>query len=315
MDLADMQTLLDHAHANGKTVLVAGFSEAILPLAAKADGFVSCTPISVTREGSGDEELRTLEVAGGQYSTSCTQAVKEQAQILIPRPSHGRGGLASLALAMRRVKEMTNSLSAFQSYWIWTQLIRMTVTVIPMLLGQTILDARHILFCGCLMDGFAFWIFSGKRSAPATDRLFTGQSYWTYAKANRPMLWAALASSASCFLLPRLLELTGLTEQFLYQSEFFFTAVILLHLTVLLLARFGTSAKAWRNAYRDLPLVALVAVVALFLLTCVLYLPFGVLFAWEENPLPYFLLSLLPSAIFVIVALATASQVRHRRRA
>jgi len=317
LDREDIMTLLKHARSMGKRVLLMSFSEAMLPLAEQADGFVTCTPISIAQTGDGDEELQSLEIPGRQYSESCTQFLKEKAQYLIPRPTAGRGGLASLAAAMARVKGLYANLSAFQSYWVWSQLIRLLLAALPMLFGQTILDARHILFCGCLLDGFAFWLFSGRPAAgAATDvpNYCAVTSPKEYFRMDRPMLFATLAACGSCFVFPRILDLTGFADQFLYRSEFFFSALIFLHLTVLLMARLGTSVEAWKRSYRELPLILMAVVVAVFLALCAGWLSFGILFEWEENPLPYFLVSLLPSAVFAIVVLALKQWERRGKR-
>ena len=309
---ADILSLIDYAHSQGNTVLTVGFTEDCLPIARRSDGFVTCAPVHDPQMGDGEEELESLEVPGRQYSTSCTQFVKGQAQAWIPRPSKGKGGLASLSAAILRVKSLYAGLSSFLRYWVWIQLIRMCLTVLPMLVGQMILDARHILFGSCVMDAFAFWLFSdhhGTRLSGVSSKYLTAHHPKTYFQVDRPMLWGSVAACVSCFLFPYVLSLTGWTDPFLYRTECFFSAMILLHLTVLATVRCGASGREWQGLYRNLPWMLALLSVILFLLVCATWSEFGILLGWEKNPLPYFLVSLLPSAVFAAV---TVSLMKRR---
>lgn len=305
-DREDILSLIDYVHEQGKTVLTVGFTEDCLSVAKQSDAFITCAPVHDPEMGDGEEELASLEVPGRQYSTSCTQFVKGQAQVWIPRPMHGRGGLASLSTLLLRVKMMYAGLSSFLRYWVWMQMIRILLTALPMLLGQTMLDARHILFCSCVMDAFAFWLFSTDRNVSLKDirvTYLTVKDPKQYICMDRPMLWGSVTACVSCFALPFLLSMTGWSDPFLYRTEYFFSALVVLHLGVLATVWCGTSAKEWRRTYRRLPLMAgLFAVMVLFLL-CASWENFGILLGWEKNPLPYFLISLVPAVVFVAVTL------------
>ena len=312
-DREDILSLIDYAHEQGKTVLTVGFTEECLPVAKRSDGFVTCAPVHDPAMGDGEEELASLEIPGRQYSTSCTQFVKGQAQYWIPRPTGKRGGLASLSTLLLRVKAMYAGLSSFLRYWVWTQMIRILLTALPMLLGETILDARHILFCSCVMDAFAFWLFSNDRALRASGGLnyLAVKKPTQYVRMDRPMLWGSVAACASCFILPFALSMTGWTDPFLYRTEYFFSALVLLHLSVLAVVYCEASVEEWMRTYRRIPLMTeLLSVILLFLL-CASWEEFGVLLGWEKNPLPYFLISCIPAVVFAAVTLALLKRKPH----
>lgn len=306
----EILSLLDEVRKKGKKVLVVGFTEQSLPLAAHADGFVTCSPLQFAQGGLWDEELQTAEWMGRQYSASCTPAVKARAEYLIPRPTEGRGGIDSLTALMRSAKGLRRAASAWIRYWMQTQSMRVLITALPMFFGQTVLDARHILLFSFVMDAFALALFVCSEGVGGAETYAGEESPITCFLHDRPAWLASLAAVAVCLLTPHLLGWSGLSEQYLYPTEFCFSALLFLHMSAMLFCLCRADGNAWKQAFRRLPVIGAAGSIAVILLVCSLWQSVGNLVAWERLPFLYFALSLLPSAVFLLLAV----QSEKRRR-
>ena len=298
----DILTLLKYARAKGHRVMVLGFGADAAELSVVSDGLLTCAPIRELVSQGEERELTVAELSGRQYSVSCTQEQKSHADYLIERPSTSRGGLRTLVGAMHQAKHTAESIAAFWQYLVWAQLIRLLIVALPMLLGHTILDARHVLFFGCVMDAFAFavFLFGAYRFVGFRRRAESAQTVLPYVLADRATLTASLTASVACLLLPQLLGLTGWTERYIYTTEFTFLSLIVLQLVLLicfLSDRQNREISIWKNGW----LLGELAFVVLLVLACAIWRPFGDLFGWEKNPLPYVLLAVVPSVLFVFV--------------
>jgi uncharacterized BrkB/YihY/UPF0761 family membrane protein len=78
--------------------------------------------------------------------------------------------------------------------------------------------------------------------------------------------------------------------------------MILLHCSIFLSLRFDRGPKKNRSALRDIFFVLEVLLVLVFLLLVFSWQSFGLLFSMEKNPIPYFILSFLPSGLFLLIA-------------
>lgn len=294
----DVATLIHHAKAQGATVAVATFSERGLALGAEADLVLSCAPIHPRTKGYLDEEMESMELSGRVYSTSCAQTVRSGASMLIPRPSFGSGGLRSLINAMRQIVAVYDRLSRFLRYLIWSQCARVMVAAIPMLLGRTLLDARHILFCG-ILDLFAFFSFltiPSSKTGEGQLRYLSIRSFSDILRIDRPMLFSTLAAGLSVLLLPDLLGWIGLFGPYFYRVEFVFFAILSLNLTIHWTIRYQESDEPF---FKNQWLLSEAVFVVLFLGITLISDGVGSFFGIEKNPLPYMLLSVVPSCVFV----------------
>lgn len=294
----DVLTLLRYVQGQGKRVVAVGFTEESLFLAEHADGFLTCSPLYVSDGGRWNEELQSAELSGRQYSATCTPAVKERAEYLIARPTKNGGGIAALTALMRKAKGMRQSMDDLLRYWIQTQGIRVLVTALPMLFGQTILDARHILFFGFVMDSFALALFVCDRDRGARQRLVQ-EDAWR----ERTVWLPAAIASLSCLILPYLPQWLGIGERYFYRTEFCFSAVLWLHISALLCCRCREDAREWRAILRRAPLILAVLTAAFVMLVCSLYTPVGNLLSWEALPWQYLLLSFAPAALLAAIFL------------
>ena len=152
------------------------------------------------------------------------------------------------------------------------------------------------------MDAFAFavFLFGAYRFVGFRRRAESAQTVLPYVLADRATLTASLTASVACLLLPQLLGLTGWTERYIYTTEFTFLSLIVLQLVLLicfLSDRQNREISIWKNGW----LLGELAFVVLLVLACAIWRPFGDLFGWEKNPLPYVLLAVVPSILFVFV--------------
>ncbi|MBQ9086560.1 MAG: cation-transporting P-type ATPase [Clostridia bacterium] len=306
MSEEDVLSLIRLVHDQKRKVWIMGMTDAVIPLADEADGVISYAPVYHRKSADSDEEILTRETAGQRSSTSCSQVVKDRADLLIPRPSPGKGGLASLAYALRGAQLLQKKLAMFWRYLIWIQWIRVIVVGFPMLLGRTVLDARHVLLLCCVLDGFALAaILLGRESQ--FPRKKSGERVrfepgWAEFRNNRALLLASALAAVSILLLPEWVGLLGWIGRYLYPTEFCVTALLFLHLTVLIWLRYEGGDGRLKTVFQDVPLIASAGFVLLFLVLCGLWEPFGTLFGFEKNPIPYIFVALIPSAVFATVS-------------
>lgn len=295
----DILTLLKYARAKKCRVTVLGFGGDAAALAEDADALVTCAPLTSLVWDGGEAELSTLEMAGRQDSASCTQEQKTNAEYLVERPCRARGGLGALAGAMHWSHRTEQTVAAFWQYLIFAHFLRLLIVALPTLIGHTALDARHVIFLGCVTDAFAFaiFLFGAFRFAPTSRRVESAPTVWSLLRSDRPMLIASLSAGAACLILPQVLGLTGLTDRYIYTTEFTFLALILLQFVQLICALSKREDRE-TSIFRCPWLWAEVATLGIFLLLCAVWQPFGDCFGWERNPLPYALLSLAPALIF-----------------
>ncbi len=298
----DILSLIEHVHRQKKRVLVMGFTEEAAEIAKSADGFLTCAPVSRNMTENTDKEIFVSESTGHQSSSSCTQTVKEKADCLIPRPSGEKGGLRALIKIMLSVKQAYQGYSDFLRYLLATQLIRVLTVSIPMLFGQATLDARHVIFFGCIFDLFALFVFvaNGLRETggmPKDMPSFVSLTAWLGRERN--LLIASLSSVGVLLILPELFALTGIGELYHDKTEVSFVALLLLHFVCLLFAMFGDDGKQMLQIYRNKLFVIGVGVAALFLILCFGVETFGGWFDIESIPtLPYWIFAILPAAVF-----------------
>ena len=301
MEEEDIRALIRLAHTKGKSVWLLGMGDSILNLSQEADGVISYGLIlpDTARQGDGGEIL-AVDTPGQGSGKVCSYAIKDRADLLIPRPSLGRGGLASLSYALERAGSICEGMTLFWRYLIWMQWIRMLVLGLPMLTGQIVLDARHILLLSFVMDAWAFVCVAlrvGNRRVLPTENGFRLRLRDFFG--DRPSLLSASLAAVSVLLLPEWIGLLGWMGRFLYKTEFFLSALLFLHVTVLLCTCYRGIKVRLDMLLRNRCLIIAVGFVVSFLLLCAVWEPFGVLFAFEKNPVPFLLLSLIPSLLYL----------------
>ncbi len=305
----DIRLLIRYAHSQKKRVALLCFREQPQELQGEADLVISCAPIHAEEYKSGSMEIMELGTFGHPNAKTCSQTVKEQASMLIPRPTEGKGGLSSVIQGILFARKAIGAFNDFLTYLIASQTVRMILAVIPMLLGKRILDAKHIVFCSCLMDCVAFLVFAQKIKEPRTLRK---QSIRIQRDRSAKTLWINCSLCAVLTLiLPYVIDALGIFGPYLYQTEYMFISLISLHLTALILVLYpslGQFKTFPKNYLLWIELIFLVAFVSLCLTSGLV----GRLFAMEKCPLAYMIAALAPS---VILSLVTAWQrIRTQKR-
>ena len=294
----DIQILIQYVHSQKKRVALLSFNEQPKELHRSADLTISCAPVQIEEYKSGAMEIVDLGTSGHPHSTTCTQTAKEQASMLIPRPSEGKGGLTSIIHAILLARKVIGSLNDFLTYMVSAQIIRIVLAVIPMMLGKTIIDARHIIFCSCLMDCVAFFVFAQRireRHKVRRQSVHIQRDHASVHLVINCMVCALLA-----LMIPYVMELFSIFGPFLYQTEYLFISMLLLHLTVLVLVLYP-SFRQFKTLYKNYLLLIELFFLIIFILLCFTAVRIGGLFAMEKCPLAYAIATFIPSIVLLLV--------------
>lgn len=300
---ADIERLTAYVHEQKRSVAVIGLSDYAPKAIKEADIFISCSPIINVLSAKSEAELYTLETEGAKATSgSCQQTVKSEADILICRPNGRSGGISALLRAFSGAQTAQYRLYGFFRYMLCVQLIRILLVGIPMVLGRIILDARHVLLCGFILDIAALLTLAldnGKVDESMRGK-YRIKPLKAQLRADKQLLLGASLASLLALLLPLLMEAVGVFGTYLYRVEYLTCVILWLHLLVLYFISFGSVKNASRLlASRRLPAVILGTVA--FVAATFIIAPLGALLDIEKNPLPYFIASFVPSLVLAII--------------
>ena len=285
-----------------KKVAVLCFSDVCSEFAEKPDVFITCSELQYRFSGRFEEEIEAIEVPGSAESIFCRQDVKSDADVIIPRPRDGVGGLTSLRRAFALSGAAYTNLAGFFRYVLCSQFIRIFMVMLPMLFGEAFLDARHALFCGFIIDIIVMLIFVTEKCGVENARSFKGLlgEFRTPIRNNAGMIIAAAAGGLCAVLLPNLIGAIGFMGQYFYETEYLFISMILLHVTVMYCIRIDNLR---RFGVADINKVGIVlcAFALLFIFSCFTIEPIGIFFDVLEITFPYLLLTVVPSAVCAIL--------------
>ena len=298
-DESDIALLLKYAHSQGKTVAVLGFSDYAPEAIKNADVFISCSSIIDMTNAKSEKELYTLELAGARTSSSCMQSIKSEADVILQRPNGDIGGISSLARALNVMETAYRNISSFFKYVLSAQIIRILLVALPMALGVSVLDARHILLCSFLLDLLVLLLF-------AFDKTPVPQGVIKYSRirspklvllANKRLALCAVGAGFGALVIPMAVNAIGIFGPYIYRVEYMFFAMIWIHIVLAYYIRYGSVSKI-KFALKNKKLFALVASALVFVGLTLLFPQLGLAFEMVSHPLAYFLLSFLPAIIF-----------------
>ena len=299
----DIISLIDCAHGQNKKVAVIGFTEAAFKIAGKADGFVTCSDIKSNTSGYLNEELHSVDAVGQSGSTCCAQSVKERADCIIPRHNNNKGGLMSLLAILSESRSLYRNISDYIRYTVSTLLIRFIIVGVPMLFGDTSLDARHIMLCAFVLDLFAFFSFmirKGSYKSKGTKNYCDVTSKKGYFFGDNAMLLSSVISAVAAIVLPRITDFFA--GSYDYKTEVLFTSLLLLHLISYATVYYGDNISEIKNMYKNKLMLAEIAVVLLVWVLCFTVSPVGILFGVEGwMSALYFVIALIPPIIMAIL--------------
>ncbi|MBR4295432.1 MAG: cation-transporting P-type ATPase [Clostridia bacterium] len=92
------------------------------------------------------------------------EIIRKNADMLVPKAQKAGGGLDSLLGAVLNSKNACTGLAGFFRYLIFTSVLRITLSVLPLLFGHMILSPVQIILLGTLIDIIALIGFSEKRT-------------------------------------------------------------------------------------------------------------------------------------------------------
>lgn len=297
-----IDTLIKYVHSLGKKVAVISFTELYGELSEKPDVLISCSALQYRFSGRLEEEIEVLELPGGAESRSCRQDVKANADVIIPRPESGAGGLASLRRAFGLAGAAYNNLSGFFRYVLCSQFVRLVMIMLPMIFGEAFLDARHALFCGFILDMIVMMIFVCEKCGAENARGFRSISgeFRSPIKNNAGMIIASCVGGFVAVLLPNIIGYIGFIGQYFYQTEYLFISMILLHVTLMYCIRID-NLRRFGEADINKFAIGLNVFAILFMISCFVIAPIGIFFDVLEITFPYLLLTAVPSAVCAVL--------------
>ena len=299
----DIIALIDYAHSQAKRVIVVGRDESAVRVGARADGFITCSDISPKTIGYLNEEIHSLELAGQNGSVNCIQSVKERADCIITRPKSGRGGLGGILAVLVELRSVYRNISDYLRYALSAQIIRLIIVACPMLFGDAILDARHVLLCSYVLDLFVFFGFMLRKGGYTNKRLKNyckAEVLKDYFTGDSPMLVSSIVSSVVAVFLPVCADL--FIGDYDYKLEGLFTSILLLHITAFIMIYYGNNWEEIKYVYKNKLLLIEILTVALLWALCFIFSPIGVLFGIEGMmPAIYLCISIVPSIVFSLI--------------
>ncbi len=299
---SEINDLIKCAHDMGSSVGVVAFSDEYASEAiSNADLFITCAPIINVFSAKNEEELYTLELAGGQMSTSCIQSIKSEADVLIQRPNGKHGGISSLISAFSQVERAKGNLMRFFKYMLGVQLVRICMVALPMMLGTPILDGRHVLLCSFIIDMFALLMFASDKQAtfPKYEKMQEVFSIKQLIIHDRSLTISSLMSGLVAIILPVIMDTLGFIGPYLYKTEYLMFTMLWLHISILFFVRYKSVINI-KLALKNKIFLGIVAGIIVFVVLFMISTPLGLFFDILTNPFSYCILSFVPAILFSI---------------
>ena len=292
-----IESLVEYVHAQGKNVAVVGASDFALGAITKADMFITCSPIAPSLSGYLDQEMISLETTDS--TSSCNQSIKENASILASRPDDNSGGLKDILRAFRFSMIADQNLSGYFRFLVAVFALRGLFSVLPLLLGDITVDARHVMFFTVFLDLPMMMFFATNFKIRFNN---SGINTFCvdlkeYIIKERKLLAAMLTSTVVALLLPYIPDAFG--AAYMYKTEYQFAALLWLQLTIVYYLVFGDLKNIGRFLKSRALLIAFsVSVVAIAIIFMIR--PVGAAFGIQKNPILYSALGFAPCISFWI---------------
>lgn len=225
--------LIDCVHEKHQKVAVIGFSDKFEKIYDAADVFVTCSSFEYKVKNKFGNEIEVLSDASDPSRRDCPQIIKQNSDIIIPRPDKKGGGMASFVNAVASVSGACGNIFAFFKYLICVQFVRAVLVMIPMLFGSDALDARHILFCGMIIDLFVLFRSATIKRSGGRGRRYENmmRDFASPIYSNAGFIISFSAGSLFAALLPEVMAFLPFAPSYLCKTEYLFITMILLHFT------------------------------------------------------------------------------------
>jgi magnesium-transporting ATPase (P-type) len=281
--------------------MVVGISEFAESVADNADVFVTFSPIASTLSGYLDEEIKILDTNGASTGASCEQKTKGKADMMITRPTAEKGGLNTLLRSFGFSQWARQNMNGFARFSVAMLVLRIFIMIVPMLFGNIMLDARHLLFFMTFFDIPAFLTYALNTNIKHTNEIFIKDklSFKEYIIKERNLIIAMGISAVLLYLLPHIPDVLGM--KYFYSTEYYFVASIWLHFFAWYFIYYR---KANKTMIKELlkNRIMLVAFAVILIITVALFIiePFGLVLGLDRNPIVFLLIGFVPPIAFTL---------------
>ncbi len=226
--------LVEALHKNGETVTVVGFSEKYEKIYRVADVVVTSSNEKYTLEGVLEDEIKILESADELTSKQAPQCTKQIADVVIPRPQGFSGGLSSLLTTVSRGQGAYRNIATFFKYVVAAGTLRTAMLMRPMLFGTAVLDSRHLLLCGMLIDLAVLLCFAFDSGVERINARALLRDITTPIRSNIRLIVFFSVGAFVSTLLPQLVALIPSFPAYVDKTEYSFITLMFFHVALFL---------------------------------------------------------------------------------
>ena len=244
----------------------------------------------------------------------CAQTVKESADCLIIRPNGKRGGLVSVIGMFYDAIMLKRNISGYLRYMISGGFITALTVALPMLLGDGVLDSRHIVYAAFVFSFFVFFAFMqrGGSSMPTKD-YGDAKSVKDYFVGDGAMLIASIVSSIVANLLPWAVNFFDVRYS-LYKTGYMFTVYLLLFAVAAVLIFYDGCPFDLRRILKNYFLLIGISVSLIVWLSCFAFSGIGVLFGISGwLPIQYMAITVVPAVVYALIFILLSHKKRSRK--
>ena len=262
--------LMAALHKKDRKVAVLGFSQKYDRIYKDSDLLITCSSDEYSVKGSFEEEIGVLHSADDPTKDRVAQVLKQNSEIVIPRPSEkNTGGFASLFGAHRASRLAYINASDFFRYVLCMQIVRMILVMVPMLFGGYALDARHVLLGGMFADIFVMLSFASERTVYESPSVYRSvlQEFGAPLKNNASKLFCFAFGALLASLLPEIVSLTSAAPQYIDKTEYSLILFVLFHISVFACVKYDRVRKHSKRSF-DAICVIYPAVMLVILVLC-----------------------------------------------
>ena len=199
----------------------------------------------------------------------CAEIIRKNADVLLPEPKKEGGGFESFCRAVLYSKNACTGIGKFLRYISFTSALRLSLSVLPLLFGRSILSAVQIIFLGTLIDIPAMACFAGaEHTSSLGDRIEDIESFLSAPmKVCAKYLVSGIGLGAVILMLSAVFGSSNIATGSLLAVFAFAGAALSQLFAVFIIGRFFTYDKLGRR------FIAVQAVIVILILTLSLVLP------------------------------------------
>ena len=194
-------------------------------------------------------------------------------------------------------------------------IISFITVAIPMLFGNTILDARHIVLIFFGLNMFTLFAFMMRSGSNASNIDYCRKTkFLDYFIGDWQMLIPSVISSVVLYVLPWILNIFD-GRYDLYKVEYSFIAFLVLNFVVSGLMFYVDDLKNLKNIYKNILLISEFFVTVSILAISFLWKPFGILFGVSGSiSYVYLLISVVPAVVYVTLFFSMGNIKRYNKK-